>query len=138
MVKDNSSGFRERPHAADWSLDVWAQDIPTLFTEAAKGMYALMGGRRATGPTQKSHLVLSETDRESLLVSFLSELIFLNEMEQLGFIQFEINIDNHTLDGILEGGLWVDQEKTIKAVTYHNLVISDMNGKFEVTIVFDV
>ena len=138
MDKDINPGYKERPHTADLSLDVWAQDVPTLFTEAAKGMYALMGGRIATSPREIRHLVLSDPDKESLLVSFLSELIYLNEIEQLGFSQFEISIENQTLEGILVGGYWSDQVKSIKAVTYHNLVITNNNGIFEVTIVFDV
>jgi len=137
MQEKRISGFEERPHTADWALDVWALDLPMLFVEAAKGMYALMGVSLGTD-RHHTHLSLSEPDHEALLVSFLSELLFLNESDHLGFDYFQMVFAGSELEVDLQGAAIASQTKAIKAVTYHNLKIRQTNRGFETTIVFDV
>jgi hypothetical protein len=69
-------------HTADWALKVWSVDLPGLFREAALGMYALMDVQFGA-PTQPRRLELSAHDPESLLVGFLSELLYF--VEGVGF-----------------------------------------------------
>lgn len=37
------NGFEEVPHTADWSMKVWAEDLPALFVAAAQGMNSMTG-----------------------------------------------------------------------------------------------
>ena len=39
------AGYRELEHTADWELEAWADDLPGLLEQAARGMYALSGVR---------------------------------------------------------------------------------------------
>lgn len=138
MQENALSGYEERPHTADWALDVWGPDFLALLNEAAIGMFALIGGRLNEDSRQSRHLSFIELDRESLLVSFLSELVFINESEQLGFDLFQLSLRDLELDVELEGCIIVGQAKQIKAVTYHNLEIRNTSRGLETTIVFDV
>jgi SHS2 domain-containing protein len=138
MQKNALSGYKERPHTADWALDVWGTDFLMLLKQAAIGMFALIDGHLKDGSRQWRHLSLIEPDRETLLVSFLSELVYLNESEQLGFDRFQLSLRGLALEVDLEGGIIVGQAKQIKAVTYHNLEIRNTTGGCETTIVFDV
>jgi SHS2 domain-containing protein len=135
-------GFEELAHTADWALRVWAPDPARLFAEAARGMYALAGVRPATGPVTRRIFETSGPDLESLLVAFLSELVFAVEQERLAFTRLQVETfarsDSWALKSEMEGMTIVSIDKAIKAVTYHNLHISKSARGYEVEIVFDV
>ena len=138
MATGQAAGFQERPHTADWALEVWAPDPVTLLDQAAQGMCALMGLRLQPGPRVTRSLELRFSDLEGLLVSFLSELLYLRERDDLGFDTFDLTLSDETLRATLSGAPIESQSKEIKAVTYHNLVIRRTDRGLEVTIVFDV
>jgi SHS2 domain-containing protein len=130
--------FEELAHTADWALRVRAADLPELFAESAHGMNALTGARPAAGPRTHRTVNLSAPDAESLLVAFLSELVYAAEQEHLMFDKFKIQIEGQTLQAEMDGAPLESINKTIKAVTYHNLHIREIEGGVEVEIVFDV
>jgi len=132
------SGYREIEHTADWELEVWAQDYPTLLERAAKGMYSLSGTRLVSDNSQMKHIELHAPDQETMLVDFLSELIWLAESENLAFEDYSISIDEDTLVADLVGAPIKEQTKEIKAVTFHNLKIERTDQGIKVRIVFDV
>ena len=134
----NNAGYREIEHTADWELEVWAPDFPSLMEQAAKGMYSLAETRLASGPRTNRTLTLAGTDDESALVSFLNELVWLGESERLGFDQFEITSEGDCISAVLSGAAIESQSKEIKAVTYHKLLIRKSQRGLEVRIVFDV
>lgn len=132
------AGYQEIEHTADWALQVWAPTLEALFAQAAMGMYALAGTRLNQGWREKRKLHLEAGDAESLLVAFLSELVFLGEQENLGFDRFEIEIEGNALRAKIEGAPMATRKKEIKAVTYHNMEIRPGTRGLEVEIVFDV
>jgi SHS2 domain-containing protein len=135
--------FEEIPHTADWSLLVWAADLSTLFVESARGMTTLSGIKLAKKPRIVRTLSISAADKESLLVSFLSELVYYAEQDHLAFDHFDLNLDLKAcqpsrLSAVLLGAPILSMDKAIKAVTYHNLHIHQTTRGYEVEIVFDV
>ncbi len=134
--------FREVPHTADWALQVWASDLPGLFREAALGMNALAGMQLSEGPRLSRSFHTESPDAESLLVVFLTELIYYAEQEHLGFDQFAIRFEetpNVMRFQVEMSGAPLERiNKVIKAVTYHNLAIRSSEDGLNVTIVFDV
>jgi len=133
-----SEGFQEMTHTADWALNVWAERLEGLFVQAAVGMYYLLDIRLQKDSPIIKEFSLAESDPESMLVAFLSELLYYMEHDQAGFDQIQVQIENGHLEAGLSGGRVIAQAKEIKAVTYHNLKIVQNGGKFETTIVFDV
>lgn len=131
-------GFQEIPHTADWSVRVWAEDLPALFAESARAMNALAGTLVGKSPRVKRKFEAEGPDTESLLVAFLSELIFYQEQQNLAFDTFEVNIHSQKLEVEMEGVEIESVDKAIKAVTFHNLKIERTDRGFETTIVFDV
>jgi SHS2 domain-containing protein len=132
------AGFREVEHTADWELEVWAADLAGLLEQAATGMYRLMGVRFAPGKPQTRHLELQAEDREGLLVAFLSELLYLTEMEKLGFDEYQLSIEGDNLSAQISGYPIDSLSKEIKAVTYHHLDIRERDEGLAVNVVFDV
>jgi SHS2 domain-containing protein len=135
--------FEELPHTADWSLRIWAPDLTQLFTESARGMNALAGIRLVEKPRVRRLFSLSSPDVESLLVSFLSELVYFSEQDCLAFDQIHLSLDLEDsppchLSATLRGAPILSLDKAIKAVTYHNLKIQQTTRGYEIEIVFDV
>ncbi|MBU2611972.1 MAG: archease [Chloroflexi bacterium] len=135
-------GFEEIAHTADWALRVWADDLEGLFAEAARGMNALSGAQLAEGPQVKRSFAAQSADAESLLVAFLSELVYYAEQEHLMFEGFQVSMfegsQGWTLKAEMSGAPLKLSNKAIKAVTYHNLKIRQTARGYEVEIVFDV
>jgi SHS2 domain-containing protein len=125
-------------HTADWELEVWAPDLPGLMAEAARGMYELMGVEISEDARCHRQLELLADDREQLVVSFLGELLFFAETEDLAFNGFLLQVDGTNLVARLEGGLILLRSKEIKAVTYHRLEISETERGLKTRIIFDV
>jgi SHS2 domain-containing protein len=133
-----ASGFKEIEHTADWELEAWAPDLPSLLEQAARGMYALSDTRLEPGPRQPHSLEIQARDAEGLLVSLLSELLFLAESEGLGFDSFQFSLDGLRLKARLAGAPIASFDKEIKAVTYHRLKIRETENGLLVNVVFDV
>src|SRR5512141_1700214 len=118
-----SRGFEEIPHTADWSMRVWAEDVPSLLAEAARGMNSLAGAELAPGPRQARTFEYDAPDAESMLVAFLSERVYSQEHENMGFDKFRIQLEDSRLKVEMEGAPLASLTKAIKAVTFHNLKI---------------
>jgi SHS2 domain-containing protein len=131
-------GHRELEHTADWELEVWAPDLSALLSEAARGMYGLMGVVLADGPRQRRRIELAAADHESLLVDFLAELLYVAESEGLAFDHLELEAGDGRLTASLEGAPLRSRTKDIKAVTFHLLEVRDTERGLETRIVFDV
>ena len=132
------AGYLEVPHTADWALQVWAATPAGLLEMAARGMFSLMDLQIGPGPRQERTLTLQAADLESLLVSFLAELLYWNEDEKLAFDEFELTLEGLSLQAVCRGGQVGRQRKEIKAVTYHNLRIALSPAGLQTVIVFDV
>ena len=130
--------FKEIKHTADLSLQIWGKDILSLFKDAANGMYSLMGIHPNQNNQKRTSFTLQEDDLESLLVAFLSELLYLMESENVVFDKINLEINNNESTAQLEGCEILSIEKIIKAVTFHNMAIKKIQNQYMVDIVFDV
>jgi SHS2 domain-containing protein len=138
IEKRPPSGFEELEHTADWAMRVWAPDPATLFAACARGMYALAGIEVEDRDRVQRRIALEAPDRETLLVDFLSELLFLAEEDGLAFDQLEIELNGRQLSAQLGGGPVAAIRKEIKAVTYHGMSIKQADREYSVEVVFDV
>ncbi len=138
MMAERGFGFTEIEHTADWALKVWAPNLAGLFAQAAEGMYWLMETSLAEGPRTERVFEVEGADHESLLVAFLSDLLYDSDMAGFGFEDFNVTIKETHLHATARAALIAMRKKEIKAVTYHNLAIRREGERYTVTIVFDV
>ena len=112
----NIQGFREIDHAADWELEVWAPTFTGLLEQAVLGINELSGIQPVPGSEEIKKLSIEAEDLEMLLMKFLTEILFFGEVENLGFNQFLLSIQNFNIDGKIFGYRIGSIEKQIKAV----------------------
>ena len=131
--------IEEIEHTADWAIRVRGRDLRELFVNAARGMFGLLADLEGIMPHVERHIGLQEYDTETLLVSWLSELLWLNEERDLVFVQYDIEtLTLNQLEARVRGDRVPSPSKHIKAVTFHDLEIMETDAGFEVTLVFDV
>ena len=135
---DKNAGYLEIEHTADWELHVWAPNLLSLLETAAQGMFALSQTKMAAAPREVRDFEIPFADRESLLVDFLSELLFLGEEEAIAFDDYDLSFCADTLKVRASCAPIQNQAKEIKAVTYHGMQILETERGLEVNIVFDV
>lgn len=138
MAEQKISGFCERAHTADWAMEVWSPDLAGLIRTAAAGLYALTETRLAPGPRLRQNLHLPPGDIETWLVSFLSELLYLAEAWQTSYDEIDVTLSAEGLDAKMEGSHILSQSKEVKAITYHNLAVTNIDGLYRVTLTMDV
>ena len=134
-----TKAIEELEHTADLAIRVRGRDLAELFVNAARGMFGLMADLDTVEHSIQQQIQLHEMDAETLLVAWLSELLWFNEESGVAFARFEIqSLTNTDLQAMAWGGPTPSQWKNIKAVTFHDLAIVRADDDYEVTIVFDV
>lgn len=132
--------FEEIPHTADWSFRAFGRNQRELFANAAHALFTLQGAEpRGNAKTVERDVVVAEIDLESLLVSWLNELLFLQEQHREVYDQFNFSRLNATaLDARITGKPRGKMDKIIKAVTFHNLKIEQTQDGWQAVVVVDV
>lgn len=132
-------GFEEVEHPADVAVNVWGSDLAELFANAAQGMAWLLAGPESVEPTVEVTVELDALDAETLMVSWLGELLFLAEEEEVVFTDFELEEVTPTrLLGKARGRPVDEHRAHIKAVTFSEMDIRHTPRGWETKIVFDV
>jgi SHS2 domain-containing protein len=133
--------FFEVSHTADVKIRATAPTLETLFSEALAALMQVLYGPDRKGGI-KREIALEAEDNESLLMDFLSEVLYLAEVDGLVFSGAEIHISGSKLTALLDGEHF-DRSRhalgtEVKGISYSGLAIAhDANG-YKLDIVFDV
>jgi len=130
--------FEEIPHTADWSFRAFGKDLRELFENAAYAMFALEGAEPGEAKITRA-VAVTGIDYESLLVNWLTELLWLQESHHETYQRFQIETITPTaLRAQVFGAPMAGLNKIIKAITYHNLKIEQTAERWQATVVVDV
>jgi SHS2 domain-containing protein len=135
-------------HKADLKIRAFGKTKEELFSNMLKGMISGLRPEILNSEAEKRNIEIKSSDLESLLVDFLSEVLYLTQVNKEIYIniKFKKLTDPSTSSGQvaeLKGEL-VGQKvqrfgEDIKAVTYHQLNIhQNENGVWEATVLFDI
>ncbi|HVS30566.1 MAG TPA: archease [Thermoanaerobaculia bacterium] len=131
--------FELQQHTADIRLLVRAATPEELFSDALRGMFAIMRGKFGTAQIVRRRFVVDSADRTSLLVDFLSEVL---SSAHIGRELFDdvvfVKLTGTELIADVVGYSPVDFEQDVKAVTYHEADVRCENGMWTTTLVFDI
>jgi len=131
-------GYEEVDHTADIAIKVWAEDFYSLLIQAARGLYHSMGVVNHLENSINELIVLQEESLETILVDFLNELLYFIEDKLLLFDEFEFENRCNSLFVKMKGRKVHPPTLEIKAVTFHNLIVSSTDQGFNATITFDI
>jgi SHS2 domain-containing protein len=131
--------LNEVEHTADRAFRVAGKDLAELFTHAADALIRL-GGRRKTKEVNVDREVqIRGFDRETLLVNWLNEILYLEEAHHETVTRVEVlEISDLHLKAKLYGRGGRQPKRLIKAVTFHGLEVRETETGFEAEVVVDV
>jgi SHS2 domain-containing protein len=123
---------------ADAALRVYGADWKALLVNAALGMFSLMAEWEDSPSSAEREIRLHSIDEETLLVYWLSELLYLHEMEGVVYIDFEVlSASPKDLRAIARGTDTWRPRTAIKAVTFNDLSVEKTAEGYTATVVFD-
>lgn len=131
--------FEEIEHTADRAFRVQGRNFAELLESAARAMSSLDRLGPGGTPSVVRTIEAEGIDRETLLVNWLNEILYLEQTLGEVYDRFQIlESSSRHLHARLDGrqsGEWVTH---IKAATFHDLAIKQTPEGLEATIVFDV
>jgi SHS2 domain-containing protein len=131
--------YEEIEHTADIAIRVRGRDLAELFANAAYGMACQLADPGAVARSNEQRVELEAYDAETLLVSWLEELLYLGERDECVFVDFEMQQVTATqLRAVVRGGPVEEHGAHIKAVTFNELEIVRGGEGYETSVVFDV
>lgn len=134
--------FEVIEHTADTGILAHGATQEEAFVNAARGMFSLMTDLDQIGEVEAREIEVQAPDQELLLAEWLSELLFLFDVEHLLFRRFQVEFP---AQGQLRGKAWgerIDPQRHrigmgIKAVTHHMLQVEREDG-YRASVIFDV
>ncbi|MDD4957476.1 MAG: archease [Candidatus Omnitrophica bacterium] len=135
--------YEQVEHTADLAARVYGGSLKGLFENAAFAMFDMMGKGDIRGEEFALPIERDAPDTESLLISWLNELLYRSVKENVFFHGFSVEItDGNRMRALAAGEKYPATAsavlKEIKAATYHDLEIIRTSSGYEATIVFDV
>lgn len=130
-------------HTADLGLRVVAPDLPTLFADAARGLFAMIvADLRSIRPQRAWTIDLPGGEYELLLFDWLSELLFLFDTQHALLCEFDVRLDASGLHATARGETWDPSrhalEHEVKAITYHGLRVQQRPDGWTAEVIVDI
>jgi SHS2 domain-containing protein len=133
--------FIELPHTADVRIHIRAPTLDILFSDAFCALMQTVFGKDRLGGCKKE-IQLEAEDTETLLMDFLSETLFICEVEGLVFAKSIVTTDGKILKAVLEGESF-DRSRhaggtEVKGISYSGLSVTRDENGYMLDILFDV
>jgi SHS2 domain-containing protein len=133
--------FEEISHTADVKIRVHTLTLDALFSETCDALMQVMYGKSREGSIQKV-VDLDAENLEDLLLDFLSEVLFVSEVEGIVFSNVKVKINELHLHAVLLGEKFSQKKHSggteVKGISYSGLSISHNANGYIVDILFDV
>jgi len=142
----NIPSYEYLPHPADVRFRAYGATLEEVFEQAAHAMFGVIIHTSTLEPKRSVDIKLESEGLENLLYDYLSELLYLFEVEEIVFGQFRVDsIEKADGSYILHGqasGENLDLERhsfetEVKAVTYHLLKVTKEKGGYSAHVIVD-
>jgi SHS2 domain-containing protein len=142
MYEEPKGSFEFIDHTADAGIRVEAPTLEDLFETAGLAFTELVTNSDSLDCRLERRFKLEEDEVETLLVSWLQELLYLLDTEDLVFGRFQVKIRGLSLEATAWGEPFdpsIHTMKTeIKAVTYHQLEVAKSDQGWQAQVIFDI
>ena len=143
----SDKGFIYEDHTADVQVKCWAPTLEGAYEQAAYSLMAtITSDLKKISLKEQKKITIQGEDKESLLFDFLSEFLYIFDVEGLVFgeikvVEFKQN-HIHELTAILKGEPFSKEKHEIgtevKAITYSLMKIDKKKDKWVIRVVFDI
>jgi len=135
--------FRVLEHPSDLGIEATGATLAAAFEQAALGLISVIAEAESIGECEERMVELEAQDSESLLVRWLSEILYLYDGEDFLLKKPRIEtIEGTRLIARLRGEKYNPGKHRlkldVKAITYHQLSIKSTNGTTTVRVFFDI
>lgn len=141
-------GFRYINHTADIQSQSWGRTLEEAFSQCALSLMAIITPNlEKISPQIEKSVKIKAEDKEALLFDFLSEFLYIFDVE--GLIFNEINVEyiekinkHYKLKVTMKGEKFNKKKHDIgtevKAITYSFISIDESEDDVKINIVFDI
>jgi len=135
--------FEVLDHTADIGLIVYGEDLKALFENAGEAFFHLLTDLRKVRLRTERRIEIRKENLERLMVDWLTELIYLHEVENLLLKKFRVeSVGENGLRARVKGepfqeGIHV-MKTGVKAVTYHQIEVREEKKGWRARVIFDL
>jgi SHS2 domain-containing protein len=136
--------FKYLEHTADAEFIAYGRTLDEAFANAARAMFGLTVDLSKVRPVEAREITLTAGSPEDLLFDWLSELLYLSDVDRMVFSQFDVQITRdgeYWLNATARGEKIAPRHEislNIKAVTYHDLRVEKRNNAYEAQVLLDI
>ena len=135
--------FRTLEHTADVGFEAFGATRPEVFANAARALMNLIVDLDTIHLSAEVPLEVKGPDPESMLVNWLSEILYLHDAEGWLFREFEIqNLQDDSLSAVARGEKFErsrhQAKLLVKAITYHQLALEKAPGGWRAQVYVDI
>ena len=138
-----AEGFHILEHPADLGIEAWGESFGQALRQAIKGLSSVIAEPSTVGHSGKRAIEIDAGDSEQLLVRLLSEVLFCLDAEQFvtADVVFEDVKEQHLRGFLLGENLQAEKhvmKLDVKAITYHELSITQRDNRVTLRIFVDI
>jgi len=139
----DAEGFDYFEVAADVGIRGWGPTLEAAFRQAGLAMFAVMVEPASVSERESREVRAQGDTRDALLVNWLNDCLYLHDVE--GFVARRIDLPIFE-ERRLHSLLWGEEVNParhrlgtiVKAATYHQLTIRQVNGGWEIRVILDI
>jgi len=130
-------------HGGDVCIEVRGNSLPELFENTAEALFRIITDTKRVRKKKSRRVRIEQEDHNHLLVAWLNELLYLFEKEGLLFSRFRVDrIDEGSLEATAEGETYDEGrhpiQNLVKAATFHQLQLKEVDGLWKARIILDL
>jgi len=135
--------FEILDHTADIGLVIYGENLKALFGNAGEAFFRLITDLRKVRRRIERRINIGGESLDRLMVDWLSELLYLHDVENLLFKGFKVeSVGKDGLKAIVKGepfreGVHVIKTE-VKAVTYHRIEVRQEKGRWRAQVILDL
>ena len=135
--------FRYLEHTADIGFEAFGASREEVFANAARALIHLIVDLESIKVREEVKVQVDSDDASSLLVDWLSEVLYLHDAENWLFRDFEFKtLDDCSLVAVARGERFDPQRHRakllVKAITYHQLALEQAEGGWRARVYVDI
>ncbi len=124
----------------------YGSTLSELFSNAASALFSVMVELSSVEDKVERIVDLDDPDQESLLIDFLSELVYLKDAEAMLFARFEVAVERKEEESRLHASIWgepINRGKhrlgvDVKGVTLHRYEFKQLPVGYSAQVILDV